>query len=565
MRLRRSGTEDAAGARALWEERNWPLQSIDQVRESASRGPLSLLERAGAEVDRLFLAPRRGAGSLLSPAEAREARALAAIRGALAELRELARSSPQLAPSSARELAAELERVEVVSGERPGPGLVAVLDPLQLRARRVRALLLVGLCEGIFPAPARPQALISDEERLRVAQASGLMLGESREQLAAERYLLYAALSRPQELLVLSWHDADDDGEPVSRSLFVDDILDLFDRGLSGTALRRPLGTADAASADPAMPRPLGPLVDESLLGELRGHVWSASSLQLWTACPVRWFVERMLRPGQLDPEAEPLARGALAHAALRDTLAGLCLETGSARLTPRSLPRARELLAQALEENEERHQLSVAPERRPGFRRRLRADLDRYLQHAAEQESPLEPARLELGFGSAPGGEPGEEGEQELPAVDLGGGVLMRGRIDRVDEDGAGRAVVYDYKASSAPPVARWLGEGNLQVALYMHAVSEPAGPGGRGRLLPAAVGRRSACARRAGLRKRPRHRRDEERPARARRGARAAPRVPGRGTARRGRGRRGRARAASRHVRLSRRGVHVSDDLPV
>ncbi len=471
-RLRRSGSEDATSARALWEERNWPLRSIDELRESASRGPLSLLERTGAEVDRLFLAPRRGTGSLLDSAEAREARALAAIRGALAELRELARSSPQLAPSSLRELAAQLERVEVVSGERPGPGLVAVLDPLQLRARRVRALFVVGLCEGIFPAPARPQALISDEERLRVSQASGLVLGESRDQLAAERYLLYAALSRPEELLVLSWHDADDDGEPVSRSLFVDDILDLFDPGLAGTAVRRPLGTAEGGSADPVMPRPLGPLRDESLLEELREHVWSASSLQSWTACPVRWFIERMLRPGQMDPEAEPLARGALAHAALRDTLAGLRAETGSARLTPGSLPRARELLARALAENEQRHPLSVAPERRPGFRRRLHADLERYLQHAAEQESPLEPAWLELGFGSAPGGEPGAELEEELPAVDLGGGVLMRGRIDRVDQDGAGRAVVYDYKASSAPPVAKWLGEGNLQVALYMHAV---------------------------------------------------------------------------------------------
>ena len=47
-----------------------------------------------------------------------------------------------------------------------------------------------------------------------------------------------------------------------------------------------------------------------------------------------------------------------------------------------------------------------------------------------------------------------------------------MRGRIDRVDEDGAGRAVVYDYKASKAPPVARWLADGELQVALYMHVV---------------------------------------------------------------------------------------------
>jgi hypothetical protein len=34
-------------------------------------------------------------------------------------------------------------------------------------------------------------------------------------------------------------------------------------------------------------------------------------------SCPARWLVERMLRPGDLDPDPEPLARGGLAHAAL--------------------------------------------------------------------------------------------------------------------------------------------------------------------------------------------------------------------------------------------------------
>ena len=46
-----------------------------------------------------------------------------------------------------------------------------------------------------------------------------------------------------------------------------------------------------------------------------------------------------------------------------------------------------------------------------------------------------------------------------------------MRGRIDRVDVDGE-QAVVYDYKGASAPPVARWVADGALQVALYMRAV---------------------------------------------------------------------------------------------
>jgi ATP-dependent helicase/DNAse subunit B len=179
-----------------------------------------------------------------------------------------------------------------------------------------------------------------------------------------------------------------------------------------------------------------------------------------------------MLHPGAFEPDPEPLARGGLAHAALKDTLEGLRRETGSARLTLDRLALARELLAAALAENEPQHPLSVAPERRTAVRRRLQADLERYLQHAAETASRLEPSELELGFGIAEGDERGEP--SSLPAFDLGGGLRMRGRIDRVDVGEGGEAVVYDYKGGHAPAAARWIRDGSLQVALYMRAVEQ-------------------------------------------------------------------------------------------
>src|SRR5262249_61768959 len=93
----------------------------------------------------------------------------------------------------------------------------------------------------------------------------------------------------------------------------------------------------------------LAPLRDGELLAERREQAWSASSLEVWMSCPVRWFVERMLRAESLEPDSEPLARGRLAHAVLRDTLEALRAETGSARLEPARLERARELLRLAL------------------------------------------------------------------------------------------------------------------------------------------------------------------------------------------------------------------------
>jgi ATP-dependent helicase/DNAse subunit B len=472
-RARRVGAASAEQARALWQERYWQLDTIDQLEQAAARGPAALIDRAIRELQWLFGAPRRGRAGVLDDGELIEARALAAGSGALTELRELARVAPELAPGDAVELARTLERVDVFSGQRPRSGAIAVLDPLALRARRVKALFVCGLQEGQFPARARPRPLLADEERRRLAEASGLRLGEHEDTLAAERYLLYAAVSRPEELLVLSWHVADDDGEPTARSLFVDDVCDLFTETLGERRARRPLGAVDPTPANAPridLPQGSGALSDERLLAELRERPWSASSLEQWIGCPMRWFVERVLHPGAFDPEPEPFARGGLAHAALRDTLEGLRSETGSARLTPARLTRARQLLREALQINEADYPLSVVPERRPGVRRRLRADLERYLEHAAEADSPLEPRFLELGFGIGADDERGEE--SSLGAFELGPGVRMRGRIDRVDVDEAGQAVVYDYKSSDAPPQAKWLAENKLQVALYMLAV---------------------------------------------------------------------------------------------
>jgi ATP-dependent helicase/DNAse subunit B len=366
-----------------------------------------------------------------------------------------------------------------------------VLDPLALRARRVRALFVCGLQEGVFPARARTQPLLSEQERRRLAEVSGLRLGEQEDLLSAERYLLYAAVSRPEERLVLSWHSADDEGQTTPRSLFVDDVCDLFEQSLFSSRARRALGavderarvaeplgvrTGDDAGALTPSERPDEPLRDARLLDELAARPWSASSMERWIGCPVNWFVERLLRPDALEPEPEPLAQGTLRHAALEQTLLRLREETGSARLTRGILARARELLAQALQEAEAGKPLSVSPERRTTVRRRLQADLDRYLAREADSDAPLTPGELELGFGFQEGDDRGEP--SELPAFELGGGVKLRGRVDRIDVGEHGEAVVYDYKGGKVPlGASKWIEDGKLQVALYMRAVEQLVG----------------------------------------------------------------------------------------
>ncbi|HEY2632035.1 MAG TPA: PD-(D/E)XK nuclease family protein [Solirubrobacteraceae bacterium] len=497
---RRTGALSASSAREIWEAERWPLERIDRVREACGAGFSALARALVAELERLFRAPRSSTAPVLAEDELNEARALAGGRRALEELREFARAAPELAPTAV-ELIDSLERMELEGGALPAQDRVAVFDPLSLRARRVRMVFACGMQEGVFPAAASPHPLLGEDQRRRLAEGSGLVLGGEPDTLAAERYLLYALASRPEERLTLSWHIAAEDGTPLAPSLFLEDVCDLFEPTLKERKRRRhagaaawpgpgvPVGRMGAREAplslQPSGGRPprIAPLTSETAIGALRERpLWSASSLESFTGCPVKWFVERWLRLADIDPDPEPIARGALAHAALKQTLEALRERTGSARLTPASVGRAKRLLREALVQLEPRHPLTHAPERVAGARRRLGVDLERYLDRAAECESPLEPTHFELGFGFE---------EEDLPPFDLGDGVMLRGRIDRVDLNSAGEAVVYDYKGRAAPPSAKWASDGTFQVALYMRAVEQLLGVGAVGGFYQPLAGR--------------------------------------------------------------------------
>jgi hypothetical protein len=213
----------------------------------------------------------------------------------------------------------------------------------------------------------------------------------------------------------------------------------------------------------------------------------------------VRWFVERVLAPDGLQPDGEPLVAGNQIHAVLRDVFAGLPRRAGTAQLTPAALPAAHALLRTAIAEHCSAGSLSADPARDALGRRRMEADLARLLDEKALEESDFAPRHLELPFGftesrqSGDGpaeglsGEPavasdgtehggvgaGVDSPVALPTLDLGEGVRIRGRIDRVDVNGLGQAIVYDYKRRGTPdmPGAKWLGANHFQVAVYMRA----------------------------------------------------------------------------------------------
>jgi len=466
-RVRRAEAVSARDAASRWAP--WALPRLDALAAAAAAGAEALLDALVAEADATWAAPHARRAEVLGADERDEARVAAELRSAAGELRAL---DPELLGSPA-ELLDALGAVEVRQGGE-GDG-VLLADPLEIRARRFRAVFVCGLQDGEFPRRPVPEPFLDDEARRALSVAAGLRLPFHEDVLDRERSLFYACVSRPQEVLFLSWRSSDEEGEPQVASPFLDDVRALFTDELWEQRGRRLLAEvtwspreaptprelrrAQAAARNEPDPPPLPAPVSEPVLAQLAARrTEGARQLETFAACGVRWLVEALLAPQRVTPDPEPMKRGSRAHAVLEMTLRRLKEATGSAALTPESLPAALEALDAALDG------IALEGARGQAARRTLDADLQRYLRHEAERGAGLEPAFLEWRFG--------RDGDTHGPLAL--GDLSITGRVDRVDVGPSGEAIVRDYKGASAPPGAGWAEGGSLQVALYMLAARD-------------------------------------------------------------------------------------------
>jgi ATP-dependent helicase/DNAse subunit B len=493
LTVRRKAIVDLAGARQAWEEApgGWPLRALDRLRGAAADEPQALLTAIAREARALFAAPHKGQAAQLDPDEEVDARALTALLRALEELAELAQADPRRAPTADALLDA-VERLQVPVGARAGgtgSGAVLIADPLAIRARRFDTAILCGLQEGEFPRPATPEPFLSDEERRALNTTAGLRLAAREDRLADERYLFYAAVSRANRRVILSCRDADEEGNPALPSFFVDDVRALFDEL---PIRRRPLADvtwpleqaptpaerarAEALAAPRATLPPLASLGRDAQAALRQRELLSAGGLEAYARCPVRWLVERELAPDRFEPDPEAIARGSCVHRVLERVLGQLDWP-----LTLDALPAAEAVVRDVVAVEAARLVLGRSSAAQAAAAHEIAADVMRLLRHEAQAGGDFAPAELELAFGFAADAAEADALPGERPPLGplvLGDGALhLRGVIDRVDLDRAGRALVRDYKSGRKGvgwPVARWRAEDQLQVALYMVAVRE-------------------------------------------------------------------------------------------
>src|SRR5215218_9868656 len=267
---------------------------------------------------------RGGPPGARRPEEAADARTAAELRGAARELRSLAEADPELLAGGPEEVLEALAAVTVRRDAARGGVLVAAAPAI--RARRFRAVFVCGLQEGEFPRRPSPEPFLDDDARASLSRASGLVLRRHEDVLGEERHLLYACVSRPEEVLFLSFRSSDEDGDPVQASPFVADVRSLFTDELwreRGTRLLAevtwPPATAPtphelrrAQAAAQRVPEPsalAAPQTDAVLAALAARGPEAARSLETFAACGVRWLVESVLKPERAEPDPEPLRK----------------------------------------------------------------------------------------------------------------------------------------------------------------------------------------------------------------------------------------------------------------
>ena len=376
------------------------------------------------------------------------------------------RSSSELGETRlpAAELIELLETLEVAAPARaPGAGAVLLADPLAIRARRFRAVFVCGLQEGEFPLPPAPEPFLSDELRRELALAAAACVLRPREDALGPRALpvLRVRLAgdragRPelpqlrrggQPGAALAVHRRRRraarrrTGRERRRRRLLADVV--WPRGEAPTerelaraarprrapARRRacpsPIAVAVGAGAEPRPPPPdrLGRRARDAT-PTARSSGWSSASST----------------PSALEPDAEPLVRGALHPRACSSSVLRRLGGAGDAASRCRD---ALELLDEILPSCGRTRIAAGAGRRRSCGRRRCarsRRDLRRYLAHEARRRPRLAAAASSCGSGSTTSRSRCRRSRSARARR-----VRVRGIVDRVDADDRGRPAPRD------------------------------------------------------------------------------------------------------------------------
>jgi ATP-dependent helicase/nuclease subunit B len=393
--------------------------------------------------------------------------------------------------------------------EKPGYG-VQITTINEIRGLKFDYLFIAGLCDGDFPTRYVPEIFFS-----------GSFVKNEKSHQTEERYHFYQALCSWNKRLYLT-HPVKEERRELVTSNFMDEFLTLFSVTEKSSAdyqnklynkedllkhlgnvgienfeepkslqnfninlehINRALEVDNQRSRDPSVESEYTGFVTKNesstiseSLQKLSKKEYSISQLEIYAACPYKYFAERILN---LEPMEEPseeieaLEMGSLLHSILYEFYSELkkkkvllfkasdkqfeeC-EDLIFKIAKRKIDAAN--FNKSLSFFEIEKILGINENRRNSI-------LQKFLEEERNNEEGYVPEYFELSFGKI---------NQNQDVFEIGE-TKFRGKIDRVDVDHSEKRFrVVDYKLSGKKPTSDELYNGlSLQLPLYMYAAKK-------------------------------------------------------------------------------------------
>ncbi len=402
-------------------------------------------------------------------------------------------------------------------------GAVRVVSADQVAGHRFPHVYVLGLREGEFPQQIGPDAFFDEGARQSLRYDGRLVLSTREGQRARETMHFHRAVGAAGETLTLTWPTSDAKGAQQLRSSLLEDLLEthpgwaqqqklvsrsqVIARPAHQAASLGELLTAVCGQSEPGQVKGLlADLLDQDsadsivdriaveakrqsaaapdaydgvmgdaeirklLAGPLFGpdHVFSASQFDTYAQCPMRFFLQRVLRLQELEDPDEDLQAtdlGNLMHRVLANFFREMPADRKEVPLSESDLETELERMAQCLDTvRKETETVGLLPHKALAavLYTQVSRDLLAVLRNEVkvQQGGPKGPQEYvrdcELPY------------EMYLADNDL----RVVGRIDRVDQVIGGGVKVYDYKSGEGPTETKVRQGLATQLPLYVQGL---------------------------------------------------------------------------------------------
>lgn len=197
---------------------------------------------------------------------------------------------------------------------------VTVGSAATLRVDNIKAMLVLGLCEGEFPQSVKDDGLLTEQDKATLSDLGIEMDNRSARLVSDELLYIWRAFSKPSEKLFLSYSLTTPDGQTRAPSAAFTRILYLFPYMASSKFSASLLELSDSLRhKTPTDDRITAPFARQ-LLGD---DIWlSQSRLQTYARCPYSYYGSNILRLREhCEAKFDNLGSGVFLHHVLEQYL----------------------------------------------------------------------------------------------------------------------------------------------------------------------------------------------------------------------------------------------------